>query len=148
MIKPELFQYVNESVNDWKLAIKVASKPLVENKIVLVEFISKLISETIRLGPYYILTENIALGHISPDKSILQNSLSLTIFSKAISFKNDGKHNVKFLFMLTSLDSNAHMTIMSKFAVILSNENFRNRLNDVESYQDWLNLYEEYKGIK
>jgi mannitol/fructose-specific phosphotransferase system IIA component (Ntr-type) len=50
--------------------------------------------------------------------------------------------------MLTSLDSNAHMTIMSKFAVILSNENFRNRLNDVESYQDWLNLYEEYKGIK
>jgi PTS system ascorbate-specific IIA component len=95
-----------------------------------------LINETIRLGPYYILAPYIALGHISPDSSILQNSLSLTIFSKPIPFKDDTNHDVKFLFVLTSFDGNSHMEIMSNFASLISNELFRSNLHKVKNYQD------------
>jgi PTS system ascorbate-specific IIA component len=82
------------------------------------------------------LAPNIALGHISPDSSILQNSLSLTIFANPIPFKDDNQHNVKFLFMLTSVDGSSHIEIMSAFTSVLSNENFRNNLNKIKNYQD------------
>jgi mannitol/fructose-specific phosphotransferase system IIA component (Ntr-type) len=35
---------------------------------------------------------------------------------------------------------------MSAFTSVLSNENFRNNLNKIKNYQDWLTLYNGYKG--
>ncbi|WP_025734157.1 PTS sugar transporter subunit IIA, partial [Williamsoniiplasma luminosum] len=70
IFKEELIQF-NKKATDWKNAIKIASKPLLKNGYINENFVPNLISETKRLGPYYILAPNLALGHISPDGSCL-----------------------------------------------------------------------------
>lgn len=139
IFKKEFIQFV-DSVSDWKEAIKLASAPLIENENVERNFVNKLISETERLGPYYILAKDLALAHISPDKSIKKNGISLLYLNKEINFKNDLSGNVKFLFILAAVDGDSHLDILKELSLSFGNKEFYRKFYKVKTFEDIIEL--------
>ncbi|ATZ18443.1 PTS system, ascorbate-specific IIA component [Williamsoniiplasma somnilux] len=143
IFKKNFVKFVNE-VNDWKDAINLACTPLLENKMINKNFIPKLISETERLGPYYIMVDDLALGHISPDGSAIKNGISLLYLNKPVAFKKDGTGQVKFLFILSAVDGNSHLNILRELSMTFGNNNFYKEFYNVKKYEDIINLTNKY----
>ncbi|AVN64372.1 MULTISPECIES: PTS sugar transporter subunit IIA [Mesoplasma] len=139
IFKKEFIQFA-DSVSDWKEALKLASKPLIENENVKSEFVEKLISETERLGPYYILAKDLALAHISPEESINKNGLSLLFLNNQVNFKNDSSGNVKFLFILAAVDGDSHLDILKDLSLAFGNKEFYEKFYNVKTFEDIIEL--------
>lgn len=66
MLKEENVQIV-ERVDNWKEAITVSLQSLLEQGYVTEEYGKSIIQITEEMGPYYVLTENVALIHGRPE---------------------------------------------------------------------------------
>jgi PTS system ascorbate-specific IIA component len=143
LFKEELIQFAKK-VSDWKEAIVLASKPLVNHGYVKEEFSQKIIQETERLGPYYLLAKDLALAHISPDGSTFKNGISLLYLDQPIAFKDDQKHNVKFLFVLSAIDQNSHLKLLQELALLFGNKNFYQAFYQVKSFAEIQTLVKTY----
>lgn len=132
------------SVNNWQEAIKIATQPLIENHYVVKEFPNELIKTTQELGPYYILSKNLALAHISPNGMALKNGISLLFLDQPIDFKEDGKHNVKFLFVLSAKDEISHLELLQQMAKLFGNNDFYQQFYDVKNFADIQTLIRKF----
>jgi len=143
LFKKELIQFTNE-IDNWEQAVILATQPLVENGYVTDQFSQKIISETKRLGPYYILAKDLALAHISPEGSTLKNGISLLYLDKPVSFKEDQNHDVKFLFVLSTVDEKSHLALLQEMALLFGNKNFYNDFYQVKNFADIQTLIATY----
>ena len=62
-----------DSVKDWIEAINVAVQPLVEQGYCESRYITGIIENTKKFGPYYVLCENLALIHASSEQGVIKN---------------------------------------------------------------------------
>ena len=66
MLKPENVRIV-QSVDTWQNAIRLACAPLEEGGYVEPCYADNIIAATEKMGPYYVLTEDVALVHGRPE---------------------------------------------------------------------------------
>ncbi len=69
MLKRENVRLV-DSVDSWQDAIKLAIAPLNEGGYVEDRYADEIIRATNEMGPYYVLTEDVALIHGRPEVSL------------------------------------------------------------------------------
>lgn len=145
IFKKEYIQFIN-SVDSWESGIKIACEPLVKHGNVNENFAQNIIDVTNELGPYYILAKDLAMGHVTPDGSVMKNGLSLLFLNKPINFKknNDPTGNVKFLFILSTIDNDSHLDILKNMSKAFGNKEFYKEFYDVTKYEDIEILVEKY----
>lgn len=110
MLKLENIQII-ERVKDWREAIHVAVQPLVDGGYCESRYIDEIIKNTERLGPYYVLCENLALVHGSTDQGVLKRQIAVTLLREPIKFKENGD-DVRVMVTLAATDSESHMEVM------------------------------------
>ena len=66
LLRPENIQVV-DSVANWEDAIRISLKPLIEGGYAEPRYADNIIADTRELGPYYVLTEDVALIHARPE---------------------------------------------------------------------------------
>lgn len=91
---------------DWKEAIRLAVEPLVTAKIATADYADMIISETERLGPYYIVADLVAMPHAKHGSYNLQNGFSLITLKEPVLF---GDQPVRVLICLSSITSDFHV---------------------------------------
>lgn len=96
-----------DSVKDWIEAINVAVQPLVEQGYCESRYITGIIENTKKFGPYYVLCENLALIHASSEQGVIKTNCGYC-FKNPIKFKPDG-YNVRILLVLAAEDSESHI---------------------------------------
>ena len=101
-----------DSVKDWIEAINVAVQPLVEQGYCESRYITGIIENTKKFGPYYVLCENLALIHASSEQGVIKKQIAVTVLKNPIKFKPDG-YNVRILLVLAAEDSEAISNIFS-----------------------------------
>lgn len=83
MLKKENIQIISK-VKDWREAIHVAVQPLVNGGYCEARYIDEIIKNTEKLGPYYVLCENLALVHGSTDQGVLKRQIAITLLEEPI----------------------------------------------------------------
>lgn len=111
-----------EKVSDWQEAIKLAVRPLVDNGYCYEEYINNIIKNTLEMGPYYVLCENLALLHARCDQGAIKKQLGVTLLKEPVKFKADG-YDVRILVTLVAEDSESHMQAIQAVANIFSDSN-------------------------
>jgi len=143
MIKKEHIKII-ESVRDWEDAIRVASIPLLEDQSITQGYVEKMISNVQEMGPYIVISNDIAIPHARPEDGVLNAAVALLKIRNRVTFTND-KH-VNTILVLAGSSNGSHINMLKSISTILSNkENYQKLIeaNDVNVLYRILNGKEE-----
>ncbi len=116
MLKQKNVQIIDR-VSDWEEAVKVSLTPLVEGGYVEPRYIDSVIKATRELGPYYVLTKDVALIHGRPEDGVTEKQLGVTVLRNAVDFV-DQDHSARLLVALAAEDADSHIDVMRALASI------------------------------
>ena len=137
MLKEENVQIV-ERVDNWKEAITVSLQSLLDQGYVTEEYGKSIIQITEEMGPYYVLTENVALIHGRPESGVLKKQLAVTVLRNPIKF-SEGGYPVRLLVALAATDSESHLSVMQTLAELFMSEG---AIDDLVNARDAKQVYE------
>ncbi|WP_314354789.1 BglG family transcription antiterminator [uncultured Granulicatella sp.] len=144
LVKKELIQQLDK-VNDWQTAVRIASKPLLEQGYIEESYVEAIISSVNEIGPYIVLAPKVAVPHASPDAGVHRLGISLLQLKKPVNFglEDDEDKNVQLIFVLATVDSTAHLKALQQLALILDDDEVIENLIKAEMPEEILGLIEK-----
>ena len=126
MYQPMLKELINaervniiKSVRDWKEAIKIASKPLLEDNSIEELYIENMIKSVEKYGPYIVLADRFALPHASSKEGVNKLAMSLLIVEDEVDLL--GKP-VNIFMVLAAVDNTTHIRELSSLSEMMYEE--------------------------
>lgn len=128
------------SVKDWKEAVRVAVTPMVEQGYCEPRYLDNIINNTLDMGPYYVLCENLALLHARSDQGAIKKQIAITLLKEPVKFKADG-YDVRVLVTLVAEDSQSHMKAIQAIANIFGDEKSIHKIIDASSPKEIYDVF-------
>lgn len=144
MLKKENIQIIDK-VDNWKDAIRVAVRPLVDTGYCEARYSDEIIKNTEKLGPYYVLCENLALIHGSTDQGVIKRQIAVTLLKQPIKFKKDGI-DVRVMVTLAATDSESHMEVLKAMSELFSEQESIENILGATSADQIYDLFIEAAG--
>ncbi len=132
LLKPENIQILNEE-KSWEEAIKVASKPLLQKKVIKEKYIIAMIELLKEYGPYIVLRNKVAIAHAAPSQGANILGLSLLISKRTISFEGE---EVKYLFILSNPEQDKHLHLLRGIMNMSSDPALLSELDQMQDTQE------------
>lgn len=121
--QPMLKELINEKrvnkvlrVKDWEEAIRVASKPLLEDNSIDDRYVDAMIESIKKHGPYIVLADGFALPHANSKDGVNRLSMSLLTVEEEVDLL--GKP-VNIFMVLATIDNNSHLKALASLSEIL-----------------------------
>ena len=135
---------ISQEVKDWKAAIQVASKPLLDNQYIDQSYVDAMINTVINVGPYFIVYPLVAIPHARPEDGVNKLSMSLLKLNEIVSFSDDQENQVKLVIILAAEDNTSHLKALSQLTELLSNESDINSILGSRSKDEILKIIHKY----
>lgn len=126
MYQPMLKELINaervniiKSVRDWKEAIKIASKPLLEDNSIEELYIENMIKSVEKYAPYIVLADRFALPHASSKEGVNKLAMSLLIVEDEVDLL--GKP-VNIFMVLAAVDNTTHIRALASLSEMMYEE--------------------------
>jgi PTS system ascorbate-specific IIA component len=123
---------------DWEDAVRVAAAPLVENGKVTPAYVDDIIVGAKEHGPYFVLTEHVAMPHARPECGALDSAIGITTLKTPVDFGSPANDPVKYLFCLSAKDDDDHIAALQSLVELLGNPEFFKVLDEATSAEDVL----------
>ncbi len=120
LLKPENVRIVDH-IATWEEAIRTSLEPLVQQGYAEPRYAENIIETTRNLGPYWILTDDIALVHGRPEEGALRQQLAVTLVRDPVVF-SDMSPSVRLLFALAAQDADSHIAAIQMIAEVCMDE--------------------------
>lgn len=117
---------LKEKVPDWRQAIRTAAQKLLEKEYVEDKYIIKMIENIEKLGPYIILSDDVAMPHSRPKDGVKKTGISLLKLDEGVDFGENS--SIRLIFILAAKDSNSHIDMITELVNMLQNEKKLNRV--------------------
>ncbi|PKV04842.1 PTS sugar transporter subunit IIA [Bifidobacterium pseudolongum] len=118
--------------NDWKDAIRLAGKGLVDAGFTTDAYTDEMIATVENMGPYIVIAPGLALAHSRPSEAVKATGLSWVRLDEPVEFGNTANDPVSLVIGLAGRDENEHITVMSAIAAALVDASKRQRLAAAE----------------
>lgn len=118
---------LKEKVSNWQEAIKIASQKLLENGYIEEKYIEKMIDNINKLGPYIILSDDVAMPHSRPEDGVKKTGMGLLKLERGITF-GDEDTKVRLIFILGAKNSNLHVDMITELVDMLQDEDKLNKI--------------------
>ncbi len=136
--------FICDQVIDWKAAIELCAKPLLEDGSINTNYISTIYSLHENIGPYYVLAPGIAMPHARPENGVNKMALSLLVVKEGVVFHSDENDPIKLIVLLAAENNDSHINLISHLAELFSNEQDIEMIisaNTVEEINNIINKY-------
>lgn len=135
MITESIIQLQVEA-NDWEDAIRKAGKPMIEHLYVKPAYIEEIIRIMHQEGPFVVITKHVALPHTKPSSGALRCGLGLTVLKEGITFGSQEHDPIKYIFTLSAVDNESHLTAMSQLLELFNEPSFFTMMDETETPQE------------
>ncbi|MGB4984408.1 MAG: PTS sugar transporter subunit IIA [Erysipelotrichaceae bacterium] len=139
LIKEENVLLVDEII-DWQQAVEFSINPLVEQGYCEKRYIDGIIDNTYKFGPYYVLTNDLALLHGKSEQGVLSTQFSIVRLNKPVYFLNSTKP-VRILIGMCASSSEEHMQGIMAIANIFGDDDKTKKLLKASSSHDVYQLF-------
>lgn len=139
MIEKQHIQTI-EQVVDWKEAIRLAAQPLLNDHYITANYIEKMIQNVRDMGPYIVISNDIAIPHARPEDGVLKTAVALLKTHQRVEFA-PGKA-INTILVLAGSSNGSHINILKDISIILSNKaNYQKLIdtNDVDVLYEVIN---------
>ncbi|MFV0479585.1 MAG: PTS sugar transporter subunit IIA [Anaerorhabdus sp.] len=134
MVTVNLIQLKVEAI-DWQDAVRKAAHPLVEAGKIRETYVDGIINAVHEMGPYFVLTKHVALAHSRPEDGVIEGAIGITTLATPVEFGNEDNDPVKYIFTLSAVDNNAHLSALSDLAELLEKQEFYDFLDNATDAQ-------------
>lgn len=142
LVKLENVQ-ICEKANDWREAIKISVQPLEQGGYVKSCYKDGIIENVEKLGPYIMITEEIAMPHARPEQGAIETQIGITLFREGVRF--DGKETTVRLFVtLAAKDNDSHVDALVKISELLSDDD---KVEKILAASDVQTLYHYFECV-
>ncbi|BBQ85433.1 MULTISPECIES: PTS sugar transporter subunit IIA [Enterobacteriaceae] len=128
-------QYV-QSVSDWKEAIQIAGRPLLDEGAISPVYIDSIIKQKEEIGPYFVIAPRIAMPHTRPEQGAMALGLSIVKLGQAVEFNSEENDPVDAIFMFSAPDSNSHIEMISQLAEVLSDDEVMQQIFNTQTTEE------------
>ena len=129
-----------DGVEDWKQAIHLALEPLVKDGCCTDEYEQAVLKMTEDYGPYYVLTDHMALIHASSEAGVSKTQMACTILRNPVRFTEE-KDKVLCLVALCAVDHSSHMDGIVAVSSIFGDEEKEQKILGSTSPQEIYDLF-------
>lgn len=113
---------LQDSVENWPQALEICARPLLEMNVIAPEYITAIVEQHQKLGPYYVLALGLAMPHARPEEGAKGLGLSLLKLKEGISFGAGEFDPVDVIVMLAAPDKHSHIEMISALAELFSSD--------------------------
>lgn len=117
---------LKEKVPDWRQAIRTAAQKLLEKEYIEDKYIDKMIENVEKLGPYIILSDDVAMPHSRPEDGVKKTGISLLKLDEGVDFGDNS--SIRLIFILAAKNSNSHIDMITELVNMLQNDKKLNRV--------------------
>lgn len=132
---------VNLEAKDWKEAILLSCKPLIDSGAIKKEYYDDIIKSTKEFGPYYILAPGLAMPHAQNGPNVIRNSFSLITLKNPILFEGDDRE-VNILITLAAKSPEIHTAeALPQVAAAFEDEKVINEVANANSKEEIIKIF-------
>ncbi|MDU1912325.1 PTS sugar transporter subunit IIA [Fusobacterium sp.] len=141
MLKEAIKGRINiiENVNDWKEAIVLAAKPLVEDGSIENSYIDAMIANVNKFGTYIIIAPKVAMPHSRPEDGVNKNCISMLKINEGIVFEGE-EEKVFIFFVLGAVNNDSHIETLMELMELIEDEERIEKIIEVKTVQEIMYL--------
>lgn len=136
---------LNQEVETWHDAIRLAGSLMVEREIILESYVDSMIGSIEKNGPYMVIADYVALPHAKNRGDVLKTGIVLVTLKKAVEFSKEVK--VDTILAFSSGDNKEHLNALTEFIDLLKKYNFQNLLKNTTSKKKIIEQIKKYEFL-
>lgn len=126
-----------EGFSCWEEAVRAAAAPLLRDGAIEAVYIQSMIDCINQYGPYIVIAPNIAMPHAQGGgEGVLDTGISFMKVERPVHFSESSEHDARILFVLASVDNEAHLNLLQALVEAISDEEFVDQLLGIENIDD------------
>ena len=118
---------LHRAASDFESAVSLAVQNLIADQRTNPDYLSEVLDNLKRLGPYFVIAPGIALAHAGPSDAVLEVGFALAKFEEPIT-SGSANDPVGLVFAFCAQDANSHIELLGEFANWLSTPGIVNSL--------------------
>lgn len=130
---------VIDKVKDWEEAIKIASKPLIDDMSITSKYVDAMINNIKKYGTYIIVAPKVAMPHSRPEDGVNKNALALLKINEGVIFDEE-EEKINLIFILGAVDNSSHIETLTELMNILDDEEKIEKLIKAKSINEIMEL--------
>lgn len=135
-----------DSAPCWEDAVRMAAKPLLDDGSVTPPYVDAMIATIQTLGPYIVITPNVAIPHARPEDGVNQIGMSFLRLNQAVSFSDRPEHSVQLIIVLAAIDNDTHLKALSQLTNMLGDPENIQLLINAQSAEDVMPMIQKYSN--
>jgi len=128
-LKPKYVRFV-EKVENWQEVLKLACQPLLEDQVVLEEYILDCEKQIGQSDYYGFLGDKMAIPHTRPENGILKDGISFLVLKEPVEFPNG--QQISFIVPLAFYNLTRHLRAVNQLIDLSSQKNVMQHMIDCE----------------
>lgn len=142
---PETHIQLNVEAKDWRDAIRLSAKPLLEAGYIEERYIDAMIRNVEENGPYFVIAEGFAVPHEASDQGCLKTGMNLIRLKTPVGLDDEEQIPVEFLCCLSAEDHKLHLRAFFNLVNLLKNKTFGEMLRQAESPEEMWKMIRKYE---
>ncbi|MFD1802283.1 PTS sugar transporter subunit IIA [Mixta tenebrionis] len=135
---------LEKKVENWPQALEICARPLLEAGIIAPEYVTAIMEQHRRLGPYYVLAPGLAMPHARPEEGTKGVGLSLLKLEQGVSFTAGEFDPVDIIVMLAAPDNHSHIATLSALAELFSSDEDMKQLHQAQTLEEIKKIIERF----
>jgi len=130
-------------VEDWREAIETAGKPLKQEGYITDSYITSMIQEVEKNGPYIVISPKVAIPHANPEDGVNALGMSMLCLGSPVFI---GDKEVKLVIVLATVDDQAHLKALSQLTSLFSNKSTKDLILSMQNREEVFNIVQQYSN--
>lgn len=123
MVSPMLIQTA-VSAPTAREAVNLSAMPLLHNNYITRSYVAAVLDTFNSSSHHTVIMKSVALPHASPQKGVLKPGISITVLKTPIPFNVAEYDPIKYIFCLSAVDYESHISAMAKLVEFLEDDRF------------------------
>ena len=115
---PKEYTQLDVEIDEWKEAICLAAKPLLQNNKITNNYTREIINIVENLGNYMFFVPKIAFVHATSE-NVIENSMALLTLKSEINFGSKDKDSIKAIVVLANKKKNMNLVELLNIITIM-----------------------------
>lgn len=143
----DLVNYVETTINDWRVAIEESSRHLLEKRIIDHVYVEEMIRNVEEHGAYILIAPHVAMPHAMQGGSrVFDTTISFTKMNAPVPFE-EGTKSASLFFTLAAKEPKQHLENIQSLSELLMQDGLIEELLATETIEDYQMVMEKYEPL-
>ncbi|MDR3765636.1 MAG: PRD domain-containing protein, partial [Butyricicoccus sp.] len=136
-------RFVDGPADDWEQEVRMTAAPLHDSGSIEPRYIQTMLELGRTHGPYFVISDDIAIAHARPKDGAKRLGLTLSIYRQGLTIL--GRTGIRFLFVLSSPDQQKHLHILENILALSHDAAARQALCAAEDAEQAFSILERFQ---